>query len=110
MLNAQMVNARISCLQQADFCEIFAVFATILRFKNPVKYTGRFNLNHKTVHFSRRAARGYFFLSRHINDLIGPLTLPQGIPAIMSAIRKRAVFVENAGKAEKMAGKDVCVA
>ncbi len=110
MLNVRMVNARISCLPQADFCESFAVFATILRFKNTVKYTSRFNLNHKTVHFSRHAARSKLCLLRHINDLMGYLTVPQGIPAIMSAIRKRAVFVQNAGKAKKMAGKDVSVA
>jgi hypothetical protein len=34
--------------------------------------------------------------------LAGRFTLPQGMPAIMSAIRERAVFVQNAGKAEKM--------
>ena len=71
MLNARMVNARISCLPQADFCESFAVFAPILRFKNPFKYTGRFNLNHETVHFLRRAARGNLFLLRAINGLVG---------------------------------------
>jgi hypothetical protein len=58
MLNAKMVNARISCDSHADFCEFFAVFAPIPCFENPVKYTGRFNLNHKTVHFPRLAARG----------------------------------------------------
>jgi hypothetical protein len=102
MLNAKMVNARISCDLHADLCEFFAVFASIPRFKNPFKYTSRFNLNHKTVHFQRRAARGNFFLLRTINDVRGRLTLPQGVSAIMSPIRKRAAFVENAGKAEKM--------
>ncbi len=110
MLNAKMVNARISCDLHADLCEFFAVFTSIPRFKNPFKYTSRFNLNHKTVHFSRHAARSKLCLLRHINDLMGYLTVPQGIPAIMSAIRKRAVFVQNAGKAKKMAGKDVSVA
>jgi hypothetical protein len=70
--------------------------------KTPVKYTGRFNLNHKTVHFLRLAARGDIFLSCVINGLIGVLSLPQGVSVIIAAIRKRAAFVQNARKAEKM--------
>ena len=35
MLNADMVNARISCFLMAHFCEIFPVFATISTFQKP---------------------------------------------------------------------------
>jgi hypothetical protein len=52
MLYADKVNAdpRIFCPQ--DFCEFFPAFATIPRFQNPIKYSGRFEINHRTVHFA----------------------------------------------------------
>jgi hypothetical protein len=71
MLNARMVNVRISCLPRADFRESFAVFAPIPRFKKPFKYTRGSNLNHETVHFLRPVARGNFFLSRKNNESCG---------------------------------------
>jgi hypothetical protein len=53
MVNARMVNAQSSYFSPATFCESFRVFGQIPRFQNPFKYTRKFNVNHKTVHFSR---------------------------------------------------------
>ena len=53
MVNARMVNAESSYFSPATFCESFRVFGQIPRFQNPFKYTRKFNVNHKTVHFSR---------------------------------------------------------
>jgi hypothetical protein len=36
---------------EAVFYDLNRVFAPIPRFKKSVKYTGRFDINHKTVHF-----------------------------------------------------------
>jgi hypothetical protein len=45
MINAGMVNAQVPCLLSAHFCYFLPVFAQILQFKNPVKYTGIFDIN-----------------------------------------------------------------
>ena len=45
MLNARLVNARISYFPPATFCESFAVFGRIPRFQNPFKYTRNFQIN-----------------------------------------------------------------
>jgi hypothetical protein len=56
MVNAGMVNASASCLLSAHFGEFFWVSGRILRFKNPVKYSQRFDINHETVHFAEAGA------------------------------------------------------
>jgi hypothetical protein len=45
MLNARMVNARISCTTRAHFCESFLVLGRFLLFKKPLKYTAIFDIN-----------------------------------------------------------------
>jgi hypothetical protein len=49
MLNANVVNAEAACSLEADFREFFSILGRFLRFKNTVKYTGGFALNHNTV-------------------------------------------------------------
>jgi len=46
MLNARLVNARISYFSPAAFCKSFGVFGRIPRFQNPFKYTHNFLINH----------------------------------------------------------------
>ena len=70
MVNPGLVNARTSCPEHADFCEIFLVSGRFLHFKNPFKYAGSFNLNHETVHFAAwNALVLAFFIYVHINTL-----------------------------------------
>jgi hypothetical protein len=56
MVNAGMVNASASCFLSAHFGEIFLVFGRFPRFRNPVKYSQRFDINHETVHFAEAGA------------------------------------------------------
>ena len=46
MLNIDMVNAHIACVNRAVFCEILLVLGRFLLFKNPVKYAINCNINH----------------------------------------------------------------
>jgi hypothetical protein len=71
MVKPGVVNARTSCSEHADFREIFPVSGRFLYFKNPFKYAGGFNLNHKTVHPAASAPRGDHIFLRHINGLLG---------------------------------------
>ena len=45
MVNAGMVNARISYFSPATFCESFPVFGRFLRFQKPFKYNCKFRAN-----------------------------------------------------------------
>ncbi len=48
---------RVSIFSLPHFCEYFLRFQVeFLHFKNPVKYSGNLQINHRTVHF--RAAGG----------------------------------------------------
>ena len=46
MVNTAKVNAQVRCLFRAYLCVIFRAFARILRFKNPVKYISRSQINY----------------------------------------------------------------
>ena len=69
MVNPDVVNARTSYSEHANFREIFPVSGRFLYFKNPFKYAGGFNLNHKTVHAAASAPRANRIFLRHINGL-----------------------------------------
>jgi len=47
MVNANSVNARIACANRAHFCVFLLVLGRFLLFKNPVKYSGIFEINQK---------------------------------------------------------------
>ena len=51
ILNAGVVNARAPCLSRAAFCVFFRVLGRFLRFRNPVKYVHRSQLNRSRPHF-----------------------------------------------------------
>ena len=46
MVNTAKVNAQVRCPFRAYLCVFFRVFARILRFKNPVKYIFRSQINY----------------------------------------------------------------
>ena len=56
MVNAGVVNARIACSNRAHFCKSLHVLGRIPRFRNPVKYGQRFDINHETAHFASAGA------------------------------------------------------
>jgi hypothetical protein len=58
MVNADVVNAKTSYFLRATFCELNRDSGRFLYFKNTFKYTGKFNLNHKTVHPAAPPAHG----------------------------------------------------
>jgi hypothetical protein len=57
MLNARLVNARTSHFSPPYFCESFAVFAPILRFQKPFKYTRNFRINQAHAATGGRAGK-----------------------------------------------------
>ena len=69
MVNDGMVNARSTCENRAYFCEIFAVLGRFPRFKNPVKYSRRIDINHDTVRFAPAARPAPQLLSCDISAL-----------------------------------------
>ena len=56
MVNPGVVNAGSRIFRRRAFANFLRVLGRIPCFQNPFKYTGKFNVNHKTVHF-RRACR-----------------------------------------------------
>ena len=56
IVNAKTVNAGCQNFFLPQFYEFFCDLGRILHFKNPVKYSGNLQINHRTVHF--RAAGG----------------------------------------------------
>jgi hypothetical protein len=58
MVNGGVVNGPASYFIRATFCIIFAVSGRFLHFKNPVKYSGRFKINHKSAHPPAPASAG----------------------------------------------------
>ncbi len=58
MVNGGVVNGPASYLLRATFCDFFPALGRFLRFKNPVKYTGRFEINHKSAHPATPASAG----------------------------------------------------
>jgi len=65
MVNARLVNGAASHSQLPHFCEFFRAFALIPRFRNPLKYTRSFHINHETVHSGcRQGLRHPLFIAR----------------------------------------------
>jgi hypothetical protein len=70
MVNEGMVNARSSCAIHAHFCVIFLVSGRFPRFKNPVKYSQRIDINHDAVHFAPAAGPAPQLFSCDISALV----------------------------------------
>ena len=69
MVNADVVNARISYFSPAAFREFFPVFGPNSTTPNPFKYICNSRINHRTVHSPRRPARRHRKVLHNINGL-----------------------------------------
>jgi hypothetical protein len=72
MVNTDKVNALRGSVTEADFCEIFGVFADFYGLKNSVKYTINSGVNGATVQFCGNLPPACRILSNNI------MTLSQG--------------------------------
>jgi hypothetical protein len=56
MVNADMVNGKISCSPLATFCEILRILGRFRRSQNPIKYIRNSQINSKTGRLARGAS------------------------------------------------------
>jgi hypothetical protein len=86
MVNAGLVNGGALCHFHCIFAKILRVFAPIPRFQNPVKYTHKFRINHKTLHFAALTHARVSKIILRYQPLNYTLTLSQGALRIISSI------------------------